>query len=307
MSPRALPLLLSCLLPAIASSQPADPRIVRAGESELRIEVAGDVDAARARLLQDWAEGAARSLLTVSDRFPLASARVRIDQVDSRDRSPVPWGQTSRRDGVSVLLFVRRDAGLQALRDDWTAEHELAHLMHPYLGREGRWMAEGLASYYQNVLRARSGRMDGEQAWRRLDAGFARGRRATTGTPLSSLHGRGATMRIYWAGAAYWLQADLALRARGSSLDAVLDGYARCCLRAGSELAPLAFARALDRIDGHDIFVGLYRQYAAASAFPDLAAAYRTLGLSGGGDMLRFSRGDAPARLRAAIMRKAPR
>lgn len=302
MSPGPLPLLLLCLLPAIASSQPANPRVVQARDSELRIEVAEGVDPERARLLQDWAEGAARSLLTVSDRFPLATARVRISQVDSRDRSPVPWGQTSRRDGVSVLLFVRRDAGLQALRDDWTAEHELAHLMHPYLGREGRWMAEGLASYYQNLLRARSGRMTGEQAWRRLDAGFARGRRATTGTPLSSLRGRGATMRIYWAGAAYWLQADLALRARGSSLDAVLERYARCCLRDDSELTPLAYAQALDRVDGDTLFERQYRAWAAATAFPDLSAAYAALGLRRHGDGVDFDRAADKRRLREAIM-----
>lgn len=301
-----LPLLLSCLLAAIASSPSANPRVLQAGGSELRIEVADGIDPARARLLQDWAEGAANSLLTVSDRFPLASARVRIDQVDSDDRSPVPWGQTSRRDGVSVLLFVRRDADLQALRDDWTAEHELAHLMHPYLGREGRWMAEGLASYYQNLLRARSRRMTGEEAWRRLDAGFARGRRATTATPLSSLRGRGATMRIYWAGAAYWLQADLALRARGASLDDVLAAHARCCLSTRGESTPLAFAQALDRIDGHDLFADLYREYAAATTFPELGPAYRTLGLSHGADGLRFDQDAAAVRLRTAIMRARP-
>jgi len=255
-------------------------------------------------MLQQWAEQAAMTLLTASDRFPLSRIRAVVRETDSRDPSPVPWGQTLRRDGVSVLLYVRRDVTYPQLRDDWTAVHEFSHLMHPYLGREGRWMAEGLASYYQNVLRARSGLMSPEEAWHRLDAGFERGRRAAAGAALSSAKGRDATMRIYWAGAAYWLQTDLALREQGSSLDTVLAAYARCCLSDRSESTPLAFAQALDRIAGHDLFVRLYRRYADATAFPDLATAYRALGLSGRGPTLHFSQGDAPARLRMAVMRR---
>lgn len=279
-------------------------RVVRAGDSRLRIAVLGVDDPARIALLQRWAAEAARATLSVAGRFPLDEARVEIRQRRGRADSPVPWGQTLRRDGVSVLLYVREDARLPELRADWTAVHEFSHLFHPFLGGEGRWMAEGLASYYQNVLRARAGLMPADEAWRRLDAGFGRGRRATVaGTPLSAARGRGATMRIYWAGAAYWLRADLALRARGSSLDAVLAAHARCCLRADGESSPLAFAQALDRIDGHGLFERLQRETAAATAFPDLGEAYRSLGLSGSGDALAFSQGDAAARLRAAIMR----
>ena len=293
-----------CLLAFTSMTQAfAGERILHAGSGRLEIVVNGIDDPAREAMLQQWAEEAAKTLLTASDRFPLPRVRAVVRETDSRDPSPVPWGQTLRRDGVAVRLYVRPDATLEQLRDDWTAVHEFSHLMHPYLGREGRWMAEGLASYYQNVLRARAGLMSPEQAWRRLDAGFGRGRSAPAGRPLSSAKGRGATMRIYWAGAAYWLHADLALRERGSSLDAVLSAYARCCLSDRSESTPLGFAQALDRIDGHGMFVRLYRKYAAVTAFPDLAAAYRARGLSGNGTTLRFSQGDAAARLRTTIMR----
>lgn len=216
----------------------------------------------------------------------------------------MPWGQTLREDDVAVLLFVREDATLAQLRDDWTAVHELSHLFHPYLGRSGRWMAEGLASYYQNILRERAGLLDGDDAWRRLDGGFQRGRRARSGVPLDELRvGRGGgTMRVYWAGAAYWLEADLALRARGSSLDAVLAGYSRCCLGDGTQrVEPDAFAAALDGIAKAEVFAPLYRRYAAATTFPPLDDAYRRLGIRTEDGRLRFSRGDAAARLREAI------
>ncbi|MCL1635020.1 hypothetical protein M2650_10305 [Luteimonas sp. SX5] len=298
-----LPLLL--LASAAALAQDADERVLRAGDTALRVEVVEVPDRARAELLQRWIAETTAAPLSVFGRFPLRDAQVRIKQIDSDDRSPVPWGQTLRSDGVAVLLFVRRDASLQQLRDDWTAVHELSHLFHPYLGDRGRWLAEGLASYYQNVLRARIGVLDGDEAWRRLEGGFQRGRKALSGVPLDELgRRRGGTMRVYWAGAAFWLEADLALRKQpGRSLDTVLAAYSACCLGDGTALVePEAFMAELDRIAGGDIFASRYRRYAAAKEFPLLDAAYRELGIGAADGRLVFSRGDAGSRLREAVM-----
>ncbi|QNP39559.1 M61 family metallopeptidase [Lysobacter solisilvae (ex Woo and Kim 2020)] len=282
-----------------------DRDALRDGDRVLHVQVAPDIDAARARLLRGWIAESAAATLTAYGRLPLADATVQISEVDRPSGSPVPWGQTLRRDGVAVLLYVRRDASLAELRADWTAVHELSHLFHPYLGDRGRWLAEGLASYYQNVLRARSGLLAEAEAWRKLDAGFGRGRRDGGDARLDELavgRARGGTMRVYWAGAAYWLEMDLALRARGNSLDAVLSRYADCCLRGTGTVAPADFVAELDRIAGGNAFSERYRRYAASRAFPDLDAAYAQLGLQTSDEGLRFSdRADA-VRLRRALM-----
>ena len=297
-----LQLSLSLLLvSAGVAAAPIDERTVHAGDTELRIMVDAP-DGARADMLHRWLAEVAKAELTVSGRFPLASAQVRVEEIRSDDPSPVPWGQTSRRRNVAVLLYVRDDATLEELRSDWTAVHELAHLFHPYLGMRGRWLAEGLASYYQNVLRARIGLLSEEQAWQRLDAGFGRGRGAVTGIRLDEL-GRRGTMRVYWAGAAYWLEADLALRARGSSLDAALGKYARCCLQGTASVAPETFVADLDRVADADVFGSLYQRYAASREFPSLEAAYRRLGISSDDDGLH--RTDA-MRMRQSIMDHRP-
>ncbi|HJW46628.1 MAG TPA: hypothetical protein VJ484_09060 [Lysobacter sp.] len=286
-----------------------DTRVLRAGDGALQIEVIGASDEARTAELHRWAAEAANAVLAAFGRFPLRSATVFIEQQPSQARSPVPWGQTSRRDGVAVYLYVRENASFDELRGDWTAVHELAHLFHPYLGDDGRWLAEGLASYYQNVLRARVGLLDEAEAWRRLDAGFGRGRRESSGLPLDELSRRHrGTMRVYWAGAAYWLEADLALRRDGSSLDDVLEQYARCCLRSTSEVRPERFAAQLDTIAGREVFAPLFRRYARSTEFPSLDAAYAALGIESSADALQFAgRGDA-ARLRRAVMgRRATR
>ncbi|MFD0738740.1 hypothetical protein ACFQZQ_05545 [Lysobacter koreensis] len=298
--------------PAIPGTVRNDERVLRAGASELRVSVVDapdrPIDPARAAELQRWLAQTAESTLAAFGRFPLPQARVRIEQIDSRDRSPVPWGQTSRRDGVAVLLYVRADAGLSELREDWTAAHELAHLFHPYLGGDGRWLAEGLASYYQNVLRARVGLLEPAQAWQELDAGFARGRREASGARLDELSRRHrGTMRVYWAGAAYWLEADLALRREhASSLDAALSQYARCCLRGTGLVEPAAFVAQLDAIAGGEVFQRLYRRYAASREFPPLDAAYAALGLETRDGVLKFSNRPDAVRLRRALMGRRP-
>jgi hypothetical protein len=286
-----------------AGDLPANPRMVHAGETELQIEVIGIDDPVRVAMLQRWAEEAARATTLPSGRFPLRSAAVEIRETDSRSSSAVPWGQTSRDDQVSVLLYVRRGADYEQLRADWTAVHEFSHLAHPYLGERGRWLAEGLASYHQNVLRARAGLLAPEEAWRRLDAGFRRGEAAGGGPTLDAMgRQRGGTMRVYWAGAAYWLEMDLALRRdHGTTLQDVLDRYAQCCLEGTAHVAPEDFVAALDRAAGVERFASRYRHYAGMRGFPSLRESYRALGIERDGDGLRFSDDAKKRRLRDAI------
>jgi hypothetical protein len=259
-------------------------------------------------MLQRWAEEAARATVLPSGRFPLREARVEVREIDSRSSSAVPWGQTSRDDNISVLLYVRRDATYAQLRADWTAVHEFSHLAHPYLGERGRWLAEGLASYHQNVLRARAGLLTSDEAWQRLDAGFRRGEAAGGGPTLDAMgRQRGGTMRVYWAGAAYWLEMDLALRRdHGTTLQDVLDRYAQCCLDGTAHVKPDEFVAALDRAAGVALFAPRFRVYADSTEFPSLAESYREVGVEREGEGLKFSDATAPRLLRAAIMAGSP-
>jgi hypothetical protein len=287
----------------VETDRQAGVRTVEAAGTRLEIEVIGVDDPARIDALQRWVEEAAHATRLPSGRFPLKFARVQVREIASRDPSPVPWGQTSRRGEVSIQLFVRADADFEQLRADWTAVHEFAHLAHPYLGERGRWLAEGLASYHQNLLRARAGMIAPDEAWRRLDAGFRRGEAVGEGRPLGELgRARGATMRVYWAGAAYWLDIDLALRRmHGTSLIAVLDRHAHCCLDGNAHVAPEAFVAELDRIAGTELFRPRYLDYAAMRGFPALTDSYRALGLIRDGERLRFSDAPDAMRLRAAM------
>ena len=314
---KALHVMAGLLLaPAsVSAEEPPSPdaeRILRAGDSELHVGIVGVDDAHRRAQLQDWLAEVAQAQLTAFGRYPLPSARVRIEQVGREqardDPSPVPWGQTLRRADAAVLLFVRDDATPAELRADWTAIHELSHLFHPYLGRDGRWLSEGLASYYQNVLRARAGLLSPERAWELLDAGFGRGQRESSGAPLVELsRTHEGTMRVYWAGALFWLQADVALRRdHGTTLDRVLSQYSACCLKGTGEVAPADFLAELDRLSGTKVFSKNYARFVESREFPSLDETYRDLAITRREGALVFGDEGRGAALRRAITAPSP-
>ena len=98
-------------------------------------------------------------------------------------RSPSGWcdGAAARR----FCCFRPSDARVVELEADWVAIHELSHLWLPRLHAKDRWLSEGIATYLQEVLRARCGLQSSDRAWSRIREGFERGRRSGTGQPLA--------------------------------------------------------------------------------------------------------------------------
>ena len=293
--------------PALVAFGRFEEKRLDVGARGLRLALLGKPTAAQADALARFVEVSGRDM---SQSFPLAfahSPQVAVIPVGAQG-DPVPFGQSLRGGGTALVLFIDQTRPLADYLGNWTLAHELVHLVHPYLGDEGRWISEGLATYYQSVVRARAGRITPAQAWEKLDAGFGRGRANPSPLTLrqtSEQMGRGLYMRGYWSGTALVLMADLALRTRAASptsLDAVLNRYLECCRDDHASRRPREFLAALERIAGEPVFAPLYDAHADEVAFPDLAGAYRTLGISVEGDTLRFSDDAEAVRLRTAIM-----
>ena len=285
-------------------------RDVRTTGGVLRIAALGGMTAEQADKMEQWMQPVARASESAYGRLPLAQIQVML--IASKTRSgAVGFGQSTRGQGQALTIFVDPARPLQELIDDWTAVHELSHAAHPSLRGAGTWLAEGLASYWQNVLRARTGLLTPAQAWRQLDAGFGRGRSAanadmTLHDITAGMHERGAYMRVYWAGAAYWLAADVELRrASGGklSVDVALSRFQECCLAQMRAWEPEAFAAKLDALTGVDVFAQRWREADAARGFPNLAPLYGALGIVKDGDALRFDPSAPDAAIREAIMR----
>ena len=251
---------------------------VPAAGTTLRISFSAPVEAVRAREVATWLRKVAENVGQVPGSLPWPDIAVRVRD-DGRNNSAVTFGRVTRDDGMAIDLFVNLERPIDEFYADWKATHEFSHLLLPRVDWRQRWISEGFASYYQNVLMARAGHYTPEQAIDKLAAGFRRGRssRPELSPNEAALEGvRRARYKIYWSGAALALLADTRLRERSGgakSLDTVVGDFRRCCLGTGREWTGEDLFRRFDSLLDEPVFMPLYRRYADAPGFPDVRAA----------------------------------
>ena len=266
-----------------------DYREIDVGGASLRIALPNSATPLDSDATLAWIRATATDVSLTYGRFPNPSPLVVVLPVSSGrswSRSPVPFGRVIRDGGEAVELFVDPNRPLKDYLGDWTATHEFSHLMLPYLDSNARWISEGFAQYYQNVLLARSGAYDQPTAWQKIHAGLERGRAARpelSPNAAAQERRRGARMKVYWSGAALALMADVELRRRSGgeeSLDRILERLQRCCLPSDRSWSGPEFLTRLDALAGDPVFMPLYRQYADAAGFPDTSAVFASLGVA---------------------------
>jgi len=294
---------------------PFDEKPVAIAGGTLRVAIVDGADVALRSKLETWLSHVTQAAISAYGKLPLADVQLLIVPVPA-EREPVVFGQSTRGEGHGVTLFVDATQSAAAFDRDWVAVHELSHLFHPYLGDRGSWLAEGLATYYQNVLRARAGLLTPAQAWEQINAGFDRGRRATRPADITLQAAAEAEgqhpnfMRIYWAGTAFWLEADLELRrASGNrlSVDEAMRRFDACCLPSYRAWQPGEFIDKLDALLGTDVFRKRFVEFRDAHAFADLAPTYRDLGITHAADTLTYDDKAPAADVRRAIMTPSAR
>jgi len=284
----------------------------------LRVATLINGDGKQRQKLVDWIRRVGQALLTAYGRLPLADVQIWLVSVDNLSvagrfaaflqRGAVLGGESARGQGNALQLDIDPGRPESEFNEDWTAVHELSHLLHPYLGDRGSWLGEGLATYYQNVLRARSGLLTPKQAWQRLASGFQRGQAGPYDQSLedaaADMAHSHAFLRVYWSGAAYWLAVDMDLRRRSGgklTLDTALSRFRDCCLPAYREWKPEDFVAKLDAALGVKTFTQHYREFARLKRFPDWQAALARLGVVAGDDSVTFEDGAPDAWIRIAI------
>ncbi len=238
--------------------------------------------------IMDWMHATGDNILQAYGRFPNPDASVLLIPVGQSgwSNSPIPFGRVVRDGGETIELLINERRPVSDYYDEWTPTHEFSHLMVPYLEREHRWISEGFAQYYQNVLLARAGEYSEKRAWEEIVAGLERGRgssRHLSPNAAALNRGGGSRMKFYWSGAAIALLADVQLRREtnnAQSLDSALGELADCCLPSDRKwTGPELFAR-LDRLTETSVFMDLFREHADAVGFPDTGAVLDDLGVN---------------------------
>lgn len=306
-------MLLTLLLSAGAAAASRDALITEAviPGATLRIEVLPPIDEQKAAELVSWLQYVSDNMRLAYGRFPSESPRIVVIPATDRSwggNSPVPFGRLTRSGEDKIELYVNADRPIEEFYGDWTATHEFSHLMLPYVDGRYRWISEGFASYYQNVLMARAGQYSAEQAWQKLYSGLERGRASRPDLTLNEAAAAGvrqARMKIYWSGAAIALLADVELRERSGgreSLDTVLEQLQRCCLpSARTWSGPELFQQLDSLVAGRPIFMPLYERYANRSGFPAFHPTLERLGIGTDSRRISLQRSAELSHIRKAI------
>ena len=248
--------------------------------------------------LIDWVRATAENIALAYGRFPNPDARVVLIPVGGNPwggSSAIPFGRVVRDGGETIEILINERRPISEYYKEWTPTHEFSHLMLPYVLRKHRWVSEGFATYYQNVLLARAGQYTEEQAWEKLVAGLERGRDSVPQLSPNEAAANGvrnATMKVYWSGVSLFLMADVELRRRSGgneSLDTVLGRLADCCLPSDDRWTGPDLFRQLDTLVDDPLFMDLYRRYADTRGFPDAGPLLRDLGVTDASDRVRLS------------------
>ena len=286
-----------------------DHRNIEIPGAVLRVSLLQTREAVNNDAIMDWVQATATDVSLTYGRYPNPSPQVVVIPIaNSRGDSPVPFGRVVRDGGETVELFIDPSKSMDKFYTDWTATHEFSHLMVPYLHSEYRWISEGFAQYYQNVLLARAGAYDAQYAWQKIYAGLERGRNSRpelSPNEASSGSARAARMKVYWSGAALALMADVTLRERSGgkeSLDTVLDQFQACCLPSQDVWSGPEFFAKLDSFASEPVFMPLYRRYADTAGFPDTSRVFERLGLRIDDDVVSIRRKGELEAIRESIV-----
>ena len=258
--------------------------------------------------LETWIAKTAAHVATLYGRFPVPALQVVVAPTPGKG-GPVPWAYVSRGGGPAVHLFVNAARPAREFDRDWTLAHEMSHLFLPYIVSRDAWLFEGLPTYLQNVLMARGGATSAEEAWLRMRTGFRRGARTAPNLSLAQANERygigGTYLRVYWAGAALMLAADLRLRSETGgqhSLDTALEQLSRCCASEQRRWSAQEIIARLDAVTGTTVFSDVTRDQFDAAGFPDYDALLARAGVKIEGVRVQFDATAPWARAREALM-----
>ncbi len=239
-----------------------------------------------------WIRGAGACVAGLFGRFPVDATLFAVPVTGAEG---VVFGRVMSLAGASVVLLFGDRTGAEAAHDDWVVVHELFHLGCPSFVGEGHWLEEGLATYYEPILRERAGWMTEQELWAHFAREMPRGLRR--GGEPASLEEREDIDSTYWGGALFALLADVAIRESSHGARS-LDDAMRAALAVEGDATHAArvadFLRTGSAAAGDRELDAVYEAWAVRGESVDLDGLWHRLGLevlTGGAVRLRD---DAP-------------
>lgn len=280
-----------------------EQRVVKLPGGVLEVVLLDGPVAAGREALFAWIRRCAEAVGHFYGRFPLPRAVLVV--VPQPDAAGVLRGRLIPAGGAGVALVLGEGTTAAQLADDWMLVHELLHLGVPSI-RGGAWLDEGLATYYEPIVRARAGLVSHEAVWRELLYDMPQGREAVEGPGVAQVSEPRA---MYWGGAIVAMLADVRARASSGGRVGLEDGL-RAVLDAGGETTrSWSLDRLVAQVDerlGGPLLAELVRDHAVRGSPVALEELFDKLGVVRDGSGVRLDDTAPWAAIRRAIINGAP-
>ena len=279
----------------------------RQSRRELRVDAAklelAILDGALALSTDDIAAWAQRSADAVSKFYgvpPAPHTSVFVLPVSGKDS--VVFGKLLPESSPGIALLLGSNAAKAALDQDWVLVHELFHVGVPSFYGEGKWFDEGLATYFEPIIRARSGLLDEVELWREFSLAMPR---AEAVFKQRGLEQAKDYLEIYWGGATFCLLADVAIRQASQGRVGLEDGL-RHVLRAGGQASEVwsleKTLRLADEAFPEPVLLPLSARHARRATPIDLAGLFHDLGVQRVKNVVTLTDAAPLAQVRRALL-----
>ena len=226
-----------------------------------------------------WIGDAATCVAQLYVHFPVPRATIFLVPMENADH--VLFGKVLSLGGASIIALTGAAMPAEKTHKDWVVVHEMTHLGFPTMGT--RWMTEGLATYYEPVLRTRAGWLDAKTLWSWFYEQMPRGV-PEPGAELA-LDKRDTIDDIYWGGGLFVLMADVGIR-QATAGKKSFDDVMRAVLAKGGDATVtwrledvVAVAR---ETTGTDVMGDLVARFGVHGERADLAKLFADLGVRAG-------------------------
>jgi hypothetical protein len=271
------------------------------GDATVRLVVLDGALELSLESLATWVTDAARGVADFYGRPP--SARTVVVLAPLPGLHGVAFGKMLPANAPGVIVLLGEHTSQKELHADWVLVHELFHVGTPSFLGEGKWYDEGLATYFEPLIRARLGWRAEADVWQEFVREMPRGLDAMTHRGLEHPD---RYSDMYWGGAIFCLLADGRMRRDSGGGRGLEDGL-RAVFEAGgvaSEVWTLErTTEVTDRALGAPVLAELQAKFRDQGAPLDLAAVFRRFGVSLGpkGDV-RFDKNAVQAALRRSLV-----
>jgi hypothetical protein len=277
--------LLAEALPERSYDEPDEIYKALGSQSGTRVDIAGGninvvfADGAPGldkQAVLRWVRDCAGAISTYFGRYPTQAYGLLV-VADAGDG--VGHATTYGYRGSATRIHVGIDADQRSFARDWVLVHEMVHTALPDLPRRALWLQEGSATWIEPVARAQAGNLPVAEVWREAIDGMPKGVRPVAAGGMDGTREWG---RLYWGGATFWLEAEIAIyqQSRGRFL---LRDAMRAINRASGgntvEWSPEEMMEAGDRATGTTALRSLYGKFSSHGIDATLPVLFERLGV----------------------------